>query len=101
MMIEGSSLYQKEKDLTEVVRKWLNSQQDIKADKICDRYKKGIADFIVCVSGKYVAIELKAAKGRESPHQRIFIKDVIRAGGIGGTCYTLNEVKELVELARR
>jgi len=101
MMIEGSSLFQKEKDLTEVVRDWLNSQQDIKADKICDRYKKGIPDFIVCVRGKYVAIELKAETGVSSAHQRLFIREVIRAGGIGGTCYTLNDVKDLVERARR
>ena len=79
----------------------MNSQADIKAEKICDRFKKGIPDFLACVAGRYVAIELKAEKGKESPHQRLFIKQVVRAGGIGGTCYTLDDVIKLVEEARR
>lgn len=101
MMENKSQLYQKEADLTKAVQAWFAIQRDVKSDKICDRYKKGIADFLLCVQGKYVAIELKAAKGKESPHQKLFIKEVIRAGGIGGTCYTLDEVIALVDEARR
>lgn len=100
MIMDRFQSYQKEADLTTVVRNWLNSQHDIKAEKICDRFKKGIPDFLACVNGKYVAIELKADKGKSSAHQRQFIKDVVRAGGIGGTCYTLADVILLVEKAR-
>jgi hypothetical protein len=69
--------------------------------KASDRYHKGISDFIVCVRGKFVGIELKKDDGVTSPHQLLFIKQIEKAGGIGGVCYTLAEVKALVEKARR
>jgi hypothetical protein len=86
--------------LTTLVRSWLNSQPDIKAEKISDRFKKGIPDFLCCVGGIYVALELKADKGTPSPHQKVFLKRVKETGGIAGTCYTLGEVIKLVEEAR-
>jgi hypothetical protein len=82
------------------VREWLNKQRDVKADKLSDRFKKGVPDFLACVDGIYVAIELKREEGDASPHQRIFIEKVQRANGIGGTCYTLAEVIALVDKAR-
>lgn len=78
----------------------MSIQPDVKATKISDRFKKGIPDFLVCVSGVFVAIELKAKDGKRRKHQEIFIKEVIAAGGVGGTCDTLGQVKELVDKAR-
>lgn len=73
----------------------------MKADKISDRFKKGISDFILCVNGIYVAIELKAADKQPSPHQILFINEVRRAGGIAGVCESLHDVKVLVDAARK
>ena len=96
---KDSLKYQKEADLTKVVKAWLKSQSYIKADKLSDRFKKGVPDIMACVNGIYVAIELKAEDKKPSAHQRLFIKQVIEVGGIGGTCETLGEVKILIKEA--
>jgi hypothetical protein len=93
--------YKLEADLTEVVKSWLDTQNDLCYTKISDRFKKGISDILMCVRGIFVATELKAENNTPSPHQKFFIKSVINAGGIGGTCYTLGQVKVLVDEARR
>ena len=92
--------YAQEATLTKKVKEWLDTQEDIFYYKASDRYKKGISDFIICVDGMFVAAELKATGGTASPHQKLFIKEIQRAGGIGGICYTLHDVKELVRAAR-
>lgn len=73
----------------------------LKFTKICDRYHKGISDFIICVEGTFVAIELKAENKQPSAQQLQFIKEVIASGGIAGVCETLEEVKCLVKKARK
>lgn len=92
--------YALEATLTKKVKEWLDTQEDIFYYKASDRYQKGVSDFIICVDGIFVAAELKAAGGIASPHQKLFIKEIQRAGGIGGICYTLHDVKELVRAAR-
>lgn len=82
------------------MKSWLEIQLDVKADKVSDRFNKGVSDFLCCVGGVYVAIELKAMDKEPSPHQILFIKEVQRAGGIAGVCETLGEVKALVSAAR-
>lgn len=94
-------MYKLEADLTDAVKNWLDTQNDLYYTKISDRFKKGISDFIICVRGIFVAIELKAGNNTPSPHQKFFIKNVVNAGGIGGTCYTLKQVKVLIDEARR
>jgi len=93
--------YALEAGLTKQVKEWLEIQPDIHFYKASDRYHKGISDFIICVGGIFVAAELKAEDGEESAQQRLFILQTKRAGGIGGVCYTLAQVKVLVEEARR
>ena len=92
--------YAQEATLTKKVKAWLDTQDDVAYYKASDRYQKGVSDFIICVDGIFVAAELKAAGGIASPHQKLFIKEIQRAGGIGGVCYTLYDVKELVRAAR-
>jgi hypothetical protein len=78
----------------------LSTQKDIAFYKASDRYTKGISDIIACVRGVFVAIELKAANGSPTPHQEIFIRKIQQTGGIGGVCYCLKDVKELIDKAR-
>jgi len=92
--------YAQEATLTKKVKEWLDTQKDVFYYKASDRYQKGVSDFIICVDGIFVAAELKAAGGIALPHQKLFIKEIQRAGGIGGVCYTLYDVKELVRAAR-
>lgn len=42
----------------------------------------GIPDVLAVVNGKFVAIELKAEKGKTSPLQDYNIKEIERCGGI-------------------
>lgn len=100
-MSQTGKTYKTEDKLTAIVKSYLSAQPDIKFYKASDRYQKGISDFIICVGGYFVAAELKAEDNVASPHQEIFIEDVQRVGGIGGVCYTLQEVIDLVELARK
>jgi hypothetical protein len=93
--------FKTEDKITALVKDYLESQDDIKATKISDRYKKGVSDFIANVGGVFVAIELKADKGTASPHQEEYIEENIQVGGIGGVCYTLAEVIHLISLARK
>jgi len=92
--------YAQEATLTKKVKEWLDTQKDVFYYKASDRYQKGVSDFIICVDGIFVAAELKAADGIALPHQKLFIEEIQRAGGIGGICYTLHDVKELVRAAR-
>lgn len=92
--------YSQEATLTRKVKEWLEAQPDVHFYKASDRYHKGISDFIACVRGRFVGIELKAKDGKPTPHQLLFIKQVQDTGGIAGVCYTLAEVKALVEKAR-
>lgn len=93
--------YPLEATLTKKVKEWLDKQTDLFYYKAADRYQKGVSDIIICVRGIFVAAELKADNGEASPHQKLFIRQVINAGGIGGECFTLHEVKKLVEEARK
>lgn len=93
--------YKTENKLTEVVKAYLLGQSDIYFYKASDRYKKGVSDFIACVKGIFVGIELKADYNEASAHQELFIEGVKRVGGVAGTCYTLQEVIDLVEQARK
>jgi len=91
--------YDTEAEITKLTKKYLDNE-GIFYNKISNRYTKGIADIIACVDGRYVAIELKRDKGKPSLHQLKFIKEIKEAGGIGEICYTLGEVRDLVDKAR-
>lgn len=92
--------YAQEATLTSKVKDWLEAQPDIHFYKASDRFNKGISDNILCVRGIFVAVELKAENGKPTPHQLLFIKQIQNAGGLGGVCYTVGQVKDLVEQAR-
>lgn len=89
-----------EASLTEATRNWLSLQIDVAFYKASDRYTIGVSDFIICVRGIMVCAELKADTGTPSPQQLSFIRDFERGGAICGVCYTLGDVKDLVEKAR-
>lgn len=42
----------------------------------------GVPDFLCCVSGRFVAIEAKAGKGRTTALQEKNLRDIETAGGI-------------------
>lgn len=100
LLLNRYKRYRLEADLTELVQDWLSLQRDLYHKKVSDSFQKGISDILICVRGIFVACELKADDGTASKHQEKFIANIIRAGGIGGVCYTLDEVIQLVNQAR-
>lgn len=96
-------MYSDEGTLLSKVTKWLEPQQrdGIKTIRICDRYAKGYSDLFLCVRGIFVVIELKDDTGTASPHQELFIEEMLAAGAIGGVCRTIREVANYVEEAKR
>ena len=95
--------FKEEGALLQAVKDWLEPQQrdGIKMIRINDRYAKGYSDLFLCVQGQFVIIELKDDVGTASPHQEQFIKDMLKAGAIGGVCRTVKEVADYVEEAKR
>lgn len=89
-----------EDSLTDQVRNWLDVQLDVSWYKASDRYHKGVSDCIICCCGFFIAAELKAEDKISTPHQNLFIASTKRAKGIGGVCYTLHDVKCLIQVAR-
>jgi hypothetical protein len=99
----SSQMYKEEADLLKAVTKWLEPQRrdGIMLIRICDRYAKGYSDLFINVRGQFVVAELKDDEGEASPHQKDFIRDMVKCGAIGGVCRTVKEVADLVEEAKR
>jgi hypothetical protein len=60
--------------------------------------KPGISDLLVCLSGRFIAIEVKRPGHHPTPLQVDFIKQVQAAGGIGFVTYSVEEVIEKLGL---
>ncbi|WP_078682712.1 VRR-NUC domain-containing protein [Clostridium sp. USBA 49] len=61
--------------------------------------RSGIPDLICCINGVFVAIELKEEKGKPTELQKLNIKNINAAGGIGIILYPkgFEEFKKLTE----
>lgn len=57
---------------------------------------KGVPDILMCIHGRFVAVELKVGKGRRSPSQEIRKIQIERAGGIHITPYSFDEFTEAI-----
>lgn len=57
---------------------------------------KGIADFYVIKGGRGIWIEVKTARGKQSPHQIGFQQDIEDAGG---EYMIVRDVQELIDMA--
>ena len=55
---------------------------------------KGVSDILGCYKGKMLAIECKTVKGKLSKHQKEFIDNVNKAGGIGFVARNLEDVEK-------
>lgn len=94
--LSSSQPYTEEADFLKDLKDWLELQPNTKVLRICDRYQKGYADLFLCVNGTFVAMELKDDKGTASPHQKQFITDIQKAGGIAGVCRSFQDAASLL-----
>lgn len=94
-------MYKDEATLLAKVMSWLEPQRrdGIKVIRICDRYHKGYSDLFISARGRFVVAELKDNTGTATPHQEIFIEEMIAAGAVGGICRTVKDVADLIEKA--
>lgn len=58
------------------------------------RYKKGVADILGIYKGKPLAIEVKSKTGRLSPHQKIFLMEWFKEGGIVIVARSVGDVEQ-------
>lgn len=58
---------------------------------------KGSPDIVCIIGGRYVGLEVKTPKGKLSPDQAEFHRQIIKAGGIVFTVRSLDEAIEAVE----
>lgn len=49
--------------------------------KISDRVTRGIPDFLVCLNGRFVALELKTGKGKLDALQELTIQKIVGSKG--------------------
>lgn len=56
-------------------------------------YKRGTADILGIYKGKFLAIEVKSEKGRPSIHQKIFLEQVNKEGGLGFIARSIDDVE--------
>jgi len=64
--------------------------------KAHDRFTSGIPDLILCVMGRFVAIELKFGKGKATPLQDHVITKINLAKGCAAVCRNLEEVRHFL-----
>lgn len=93
-----------ERTLTQRVARYLRQQPDIWELKVHGgRYQRhGIPDFLLCVRGLFVAIELKAPDGNHpvSRLQALNLSRIRDAGGLTAVATSVDEVREIIEAAR-
>ena len=96
-----SKVYTEEAALLKAVIRWLEPQQrdGIKVIRVCDRFHKGYSDLFICARGRFVVAELKDDTGTATPHQEIFIEEMIAAGAVGGICRSVKDVQDLIDKA--
>ena len=58
--------------------------------------RPGVPDLIFLYRGRFLAIELKSAKGRVSPAQSECMRLIVAAGGIWASARTLDDVERIL-----
>ena len=60
-------------------------------------HRQGDPDMIACIKGRYVALEGKTARGRQSPRQKEVERLINDAGGIYAVVRSVEDVKYIVD----
>lgn len=72
-----------EKQFENRVKRWLKSKGIYYFKYFGNAFSTaGVLDLTLCVNGKFIAVELKAEKGKVSPLQEAHIKQIRENGGI-------------------
>lgn len=81
-----------EKEIVKELRKYwkqngwyvIRNQQNIGSHK-------GLSDFTIIKGGIVIFVEVKSDKGRQSPAQKLFEKDIVQHGGYYCVCRSVDD----------
>ena len=65
--------------------------------KAADRFTSGIPDLLLCIQGKFNAIELKVGSNKPTRIQEFVMREIRKAGGRVSVCRSVEDVKCLIE----
>ena len=65
--------------------------------KTADRWTSGIPDLLLCIEGRFYAIELKVGRNQPTKIQRYVIEKIRVSGGRAGVCRSVEEIRELLK----
>ena len=86
----------KEQAIQAKILKWL-AKEGYWTMKAVVSNKKGVPDILACSpSGRFVAIEVKAGKGKASRLQEHHLSEIRKAGGIALLVWSLEEVQTVL-----
>lgn len=60
--------------------------------------KAGCPDIVVCLKGRFIGLEVKTEKGRQSDKQKQAEKEIIKAGGIYKIVKSLEDVIHAIKI---
>lgn len=81
------------------VLKRLRQLDNVVPVKVMQANEDGVSDILLCVNGRYVAIELKVGNNKPTKKQLSFLDKVLSAGGVVGVAYTWGDVKKILRMA--
>lgn len=97
----------KEKSVKQAIREYLENEGAYVAAPVGSVYgKRGVADFLVCFQGHFLAIEVKRpgrrneARQGATPLQDLHKAKVRAAGGVAMVADCLDPVREAIEVLR-
>ncbi|OUP75330.1 nuclease [Anaeromassilibacillus sp. An172] len=57
----------------------------------------GIPDIIVCIDGRFIALEVKTQKGKTTPLQNVAIRKIRNSGGFAFVVRSVEEAKNAID----
>lgn len=64
-------------------------------------HRRGVSDIIAIYRGKFLALEVKTPKGRATPEQSEFLREVADQGGYGFVVRSIDGAKQVLETIDR
>jgi Holliday junction resolvase len=98
--VQGGGLMAEEKSLENRMKKFVETCGGWQVKFHANMFTKtGIPDVLMCVKGRFIAVEVKASKGRPSPLQIHHLKQIDNAGGYAILLYPddYDEFKEFIK----
>lgn len=97
MLIASMGSMARESTIRRSIRKWIEAQGGYCTTVHGGAFgKRGEADLIACLRGRYVWIETKTAVGRAEPIQLRRLSQVRLAGGIAVVARSIEDVKDVL-----